>query len=117
NILIFIELASFQMVTQPQSELVTKEGDSVNLTCSYHAGYPTLMWYQQDRSKSITFILDEQTLPEDMQPKFRHRFSSKIFRTQKTFLLAISPAAVVDTAIYYCAVRYTTMHRYYTGVQ
>ncbi|KAM8960622.1 olfactory receptor 10G4-like [Pelodytes ibericus] len=58
-----------QFVNQPSADLVMKEGESATLECTYSMGYPTLMWYIQDPNNMIYFVLHDQSLPEDLDPR------------------------------------------------
>ncbi|MEE6528720.1 hypothetical protein FKM82_017202, partial [Ascaphus truei] len=106
-----------QTVTQPTADIAVKEGESVTLHCTYSTGYPTLMWYLQDTSKAIHFILHDQSKSEHLGPGFRGRFSAAVSRAQRSFPLTISKSELEDSALYYCVLRDTMLERSYTGAQ
>ncbi|KAE8633724.1 hypothetical protein XENTR_v10002058 [Xenopus tropicalis] len=112
-----VELIVGQIVIQSTEVLVRNEGESVTLNCTYSTGFPSLMWYVLDVRKSLTFVLHDQSKPEDIGLRFRQRFSGVVNRSHRSFQLSISNLVEDDSAIYYCFFMHPVTEIPYVGVQ
>nr|XP_033780580.1 uncharacterized protein LOC117350409 [Geotrypetes seraphini] len=94
-----------QSATQPQTEARIPMGGSVLLNCTYDSGQPMVMWYLQDSEKAPQFILQDSSNPDDLQQRFKKRFSGRRDAQGNSFPLQIANVEVTDSAVYYCVLR------------
>uniref|UniRef100_A0A8C2FCI7 Ig-like domain-containing protein n=1 Tax=Cyprinus carpio TaxID=7962 RepID=A0A8C2FCI7_CYPCA len=85
-----------------KTEEFAVEGSSVTLSCSYSSAR-SLFWYRQYPGSAPEFLVTLTYRATEAK-----KLSAKITkREQKHVDLIISPAAVSDSALYYCALRPT----------
>lgn len=91
------------------SELVNN-GNSINLACKYNGTYSTdsLLWYRQSSSSKpeFLFLVTEANLEQPADPPIPG-VSAKINEEKNRVDLKISSASLVDSAMYYCALKPT----------
>uniref|UniRef100_A0A8C4S362 Ig-like domain-containing protein n=1 Tax=Erpetoichthys calabaricus TaxID=27687 RepID=A0A8C4S362_ERPCA len=97
---------------QPLSS--STEGSGVTLQCSYSTtnSYVILYWYRKYPNQVMQYILQKGARSNSGYSNTAHfaqeRFSS--IAEQETTTLTISTLVLSDTAIYYCALRPTSLH-------
>uniref|UniRef100_A0A8C9Z567 Ig-like domain-containing protein n=1 Tax=Sander lucioperca TaxID=283035 RepID=A0A8C9Z567_SANLU len=91
-------------VIQPTGDVITTEGETVTLDCTYEttASFSYLFWYKQEVNGFPRFILQVYSGAKDAEVFQKDRMYDKT-----KILLQISSAAVSDSAVYYCALRPT----------
>uniref|UniRef100_A0A8C1QFY2 Ig-like domain-containing protein n=1 Tax=Cyprinus carpio TaxID=7962 RepID=A0A8C1QFY2_CYPCA len=92
--------------TKVKDDIISKEGESVTLSCSYDTSSNNVMlyWYRQYLNREPQFILHKGTGSwnsiEDI-PDRRFRVTT----AQSSTELTITSATLSDSALYYCALR------------
>ncbi|XP_058241430.1 immunoglobulin iota chain-like, partial [Hemibagrus wyckioides] len=91
-------------IAPEQTIISSSEGSNITLTCTYDDSAYSLHWYRQKPQSEPEFLLliqkstDYVTKAEHLDP----RLSIKLHKTNKKVDLEIFPAAVSDSALYYC---------------
>uniref|UniRef100_H3B254 Ig-like domain-containing protein n=1 Tax=Latimeria chalumnae TaxID=7897 RepID=H3B254_LATCH len=94
-------------VQQDQPVHSEKEGDSVNLTCTYStsSSYINLHWYRKHPNGAPEYILQrgaKSNSGDDHTAEFaKNKFDSRT--DSSTTTLTIKTVQLSDTALYYCA--------------
>lgn len=93
-----------QKVTQTQTIMTRKEGESVTMDCKYELGwsnyYYALYWYKQLPSGEMVFLIYQ----DSSKPSAKQGHFSVNFQSSKNFIsLTISPLKLADSATYFCA--------------
>ncbi|KAF7705799.1 hypothetical protein C0J45_5569, partial [Silurus meridionalis] len=92
-------------ITPEQTIISSPEGSNTSLTCTYDDSAYYLYWYQQKPQSGPEFLLriikslETVTRAEQLDP----RISIKVNKDKNKVDLEIFPAAVSDSALYYCA--------------
>ncbi|KAI2667706.1 T cell receptor alpha variable 7 [Labeo rohita] len=88
---------------------VFMEDTNITLSCIYDGSIDNLHWYQQKSGSRPEFLImiDEASQYVTKANPPYPRVSIKLDKVQKRVHLEISSAAVMDSAIYYCALRPT----------
>ncbi|KAI5103933.1 hypothetical protein C0J45_5559, partial [Silurus meridionalis] len=96
-------------ITPEQTIISSPEGSNTTLTCTYDDSAYYLHWYQQKPQSEPKFLLliykstERVTRAEQLDP----RISIRLRKKEKKVDLEIFPAAVSDSALYYCAIQPT----------
>ncbi|KAI9518279.1 hypothetical protein NQZ68_038550 [Dissostichus eleginoides] len=103
----FLECKGVDTVTQPAGDVRATEGDTVTLDCTYQTSYTANMfWYKQEVNGYPKYMLKRFSATGDNAAEFqKDRFDATLNET--SFPLQISSAAVIDSAVYYCALQPT----------
>uniref|UniRef100_A0A3P8XQU8 T-cell receptor alpha/delta variable 15.0 n=1 Tax=Esox lucius TaxID=8010 RepID=A0A3P8XQU8_ESOLU len=100
----FTGLTARDCITPGNNEVISTEGESVSLNCTYETTYttPSLYWYHhypnQAPQCSDLLIMKEST---------QNRFSVRVNEEKTHVDLKISSVEVTDSALYYCALQPT----------
>ncbi|KAI5086696.1 hypothetical protein C0J45_1175, partial [Silurus meridionalis] len=103
-------------ITPVQTIISSPEGSNTTLTCTYDDSAVYLHWYQQKPQSEPKFLLliykstESVTKAEQLDP----RISIRLHKDKKKVDLEIFPAAVSDSALYYCAMEPTVTQNSYT---
>ncbi|KAF7705821.1 hypothetical protein HF521_019075, partial [Silurus meridionalis] len=96
-------------ITPEQTIISSPEGSNTTLTCTYDDSANYLHWYQQKLQSEPEFLLlirkstDYVKRAEQLDP----RISIRLNKQDNKVDLEIFPAAVSDSALYYCAMEPT----------
>ncbi|KAK2861018.1 hypothetical protein Q7C36_005184 [Tachysurus vachellii] len=96
-------------ITPDQTIVSSSEGSNITLTCTYDQSARYLHWYRQKPQSEPEFLLliiistNDVTKAKQPDP----RLSIKLRKKEKKVDLEIFPAAVSDSALYYCAMEPT----------
>ncbi|KAK3505712.1 hypothetical protein QTP70_004358, partial [Hemibagrus guttatus] len=97
-------------ITPDQTIISSSEGSIITLTCTYDDSARYLYWYRQKPHSEPEFLL---LIPKssDSVTKAAHdpRLYTKVRKKEKKVDLEIFPAAVSDSALYYCAMEPTVV--------
>ncbi|XP_065809419.1 uncharacterized protein [Labrus bergylta] len=99
-------------ITASSAEVFSSEGHSVTLSCKYSVKAYNLQWYQQDPGSAPQFLLliSDTSDPTVVTAKPPHpRLTVKLNKERNRVDLQISSAALTDSAVYYCALRPTSV--------
>uniref|UniRef100_A0A8C9XV53 Ig-like domain-containing protein n=1 Tax=Sander lucioperca TaxID=283035 RepID=A0A8C9XV53_SANLU len=98
----FPECKGEDRVIQPTGDVITTEGETVNLDCTFETSdrNPYLFWYKQEVNKFPKYMLKHNA--PDFQ---KEKFDSTINKTSVP--LKIQKLQLSDSAVYYCALRPT----------
>uniref|UniRef100_A0A3Q2E5N7 Immunoglobulin V-set domain-containing protein n=1 Tax=Cyprinodon variegatus TaxID=28743 RepID=A0A3Q2E5N7_CYPVA len=97
-----------QELTAAKTEAFSLEGSSVTLSYSYSKkadGNDYFFWYRQYPGQPPEFLISHLGTGDEISQKVPG-FSFKVSDDKTQMDLLISSAAVTDSAVYYCAVRY-----------
>lgn len=96
-------------IKSDNNNLVLMEDENITLSCTYEGSVDSLHWYQQKSGSRSEFLImiDEASEYVTKANPPDPRLSIKLHKAQKRVHLEISPAAVMDSAMYYCALRPT----------
>ncbi|KAI5103503.1 hypothetical protein C0J45_7084, partial [Silurus meridionalis] len=96
-------------ITPEQTIISSPEGSNTTLTCTYDDSAFNLHWYQQKPQSGPEFLLMIQKSSETVNraEQLDPRISIKLHKDKKKVDLEIFPAAVSDSALYYCAMEPT----------
>ncbi|KAI5103932.1 hypothetical protein C0J45_5558, partial [Silurus meridionalis] len=103
-------------ITPEQTIISSPEGSNTTLTCTYDDSADYLHWYQQNHQSGPEFLLriikslETVTRAEQLDP----RISIRLRKDKKKIDLEIFPAAISDSALYYCAMEPTVTQNSYT---
>uniref|UniRef100_A0A8D0ASP9 Ig-like domain-containing protein n=1 Tax=Sander lucioperca TaxID=283035 RepID=A0A8D0ASP9_SANLU len=95
-------------VIQPTGDVITTEGETVTLDCTFETIYPSpyLFWYKQEVNDFPKYMLKRFSKTEDNAPDFqKDRFDATINKTSVP--LKIQNLQLFDSAVYYCALQPT----------
>ncbi|XP_047667208.1 uncharacterized protein LOC113633901 [Tachysurus fulvidraco] len=91
-------------ITPDKSIISSSEGSNITLTCTYDDSAYNLHWYRQKPQSEPEFLLQ---IHKSTDTRIKHeldpRLSTKLRKNEKKVDLEIFPAAVSDSALYYCA--------------
>lgn len=95
-------------VTQTPQDLITNNGDSMEIECSHNIpNYDRLLWYKQSKTKELIFmgyLLGENGYPEEaFQKKIKIHGNANKYKG----FLTVDNLTLEHRAIYYCAAYYT----------
>ncbi|KAI5627817.1 hypothetical protein C0J50_10665, partial [Silurus asotus] len=113
---VFTAGAAGSSITPKQTIISSPEGSNTTLTCTYDDSANYLYWYQQKPQSGQEFLLriikstDYVTRAKQLDP----RISIRLHKDKKKVDLEIFPAAVSDSALYYCAMEPTVTQNSYT---
>ncbi|KAG8455513.1 hypothetical protein GDO86_001632 [Hymenochirus boettgeri] len=96
-------------VAQKEKEKTVDEGMDVTINCSYTSTKHVLIWYIQRTSGTLQFLLHDESKENDLDEKFKKRFSAKHDSAEKTFPLTIKKSRWSDSGTYYCALEHSTI--------
>ncbi|KAI5103934.1 hypothetical protein C0J45_5560, partial [Silurus meridionalis] len=101
-------------ITPEQIIISSPEGSNTTLTCTYDAVF--LHWYRQKPQSVPEFILMISKTTETVKraEHLEPRISIRLRKKEKKVDLEIFPAAVLDSALYYCAMEPTVTQNSYT---
>ncbi|KAI5608075.1 hypothetical protein C0J50_12325, partial [Silurus asotus] len=103
-------------ITPEQTIISSPEGSNTTLTSTYDDSAFNLQWYQQKPQSGPEFLLlvikssNDVTKAKQLDP----RISIRLHKDKKKVDLEIFPAAVSDSALYYCAMEPTVTQNSYT---
>ncbi|XP_067309067.1 immunoglobulin superfamily member 3-like [Pseudorasbora parva] len=85
------------------------ENENLTLSCTYEGSVDSLHWYQQKPGSRSEFLImiDEASEYVAKASRLNPRVSIKLQKAHKRVYLQISSTAVMDSAVYYCALRPT----------
>uniref|UniRef100_A0A671Q4K4 T-cell receptor alpha/delta variable 1 n=1 Tax=Sinocyclocheilus anshuiensis TaxID=1608454 RepID=A0A671Q4K4_9TELE len=89
--------------------IMLMEDTNITLSCIYEGSIDSLYWYQQkpgSRPEFLIMIDEASQYVTKANPPYP-RLSIKVDKVQKRVHLEISSAAVMDSAMHYCALRPT----------
>uniref|UniRef100_A0A3B3Q4B4 Ig-like domain-containing protein n=1 Tax=Paramormyrops kingsleyae TaxID=1676925 RepID=A0A3B3Q4B4_9TELE len=95
--------SSFPQVTQKETELSKKEGETASLECTFSTSSTNywVHWYLQYPGTAPQFILFTGS------GKYKERFNASLDKTAMTVSLTVQNVQLSDSAVYYCALRPT----------
>ncbi|KAK2861044.1 hypothetical protein Q7C36_005210 [Tachysurus vachellii] len=97
------------IIIPDQTIISSSEGSNITLTCTYDQSAGYLHWYRQKPQSGPEFLLliiiSTNYVTKAKQPD--PRLSIKLRKKQNKVDLEIFPAAVSDSALYYCAMEPT----------
>ncbi|KAI5103931.1 hypothetical protein C0J45_5557, partial [Silurus meridionalis] len=96
-------------ITPEQTIISSPEGSNTTLTCTYDDSADYLHWYQQKPQSGPEFLLLVFKSSNDVikAKQLDPRLSIRLHKNKKKVDLEIFPAAVSDSALYYCAMEPT----------
>ncbi|KAI5608703.1 hypothetical protein C0J50_9541 [Silurus asotus] len=103
-------------ITPEQTIISSPEHSNTTLTCTYDDSAEYLHWYRQKRQSGPEFLLmisktiETFKRAEHLEPQI----SIRLHKGKKKVDLEIFPAAVSDSALYYCAMEPTVKQNSYT---
>uniref|UniRef100_A0A8C7Y963 Ig-like domain-containing protein n=1 Tax=Oryzias sinensis TaxID=183150 RepID=A0A8C7Y963_9TELE len=95
-------------VIQPEGKVITAEGDSLTLNCTFEtiATFPYLFWYKQEVNSYPKYMLKRYSKTKENTPEFKEdRFDAEL--KDKSVPLKIQKLNMSDSAVYYCALKPT----------
>ncbi|KAI5612702.1 hypothetical protein C0J50_4434 [Silurus asotus] len=101
--------AAGSSISPEQTFISSPEDSTTTLTCTYDDSARDLYWYKQKPQSGPEFLLliqkstDYVKKAEQLDP----RISIRLYKEEKKVDLEIFPAAVSDSALYYCAMEPT----------
>nr|CAI9710853.1 unnamed protein product [Rangifer tarandus platyrhynchus] len=100
-----------QKVTQDPQPMLVREKEVVTLDCTYDTSESNynLFWYKQLSSGAMIFLLRQDSY--NKQNATEGRYSLNFQRASKSITLVISASQLEDSAVYFCALRETTVRR------
>ncbi|XP_012504530.1 PREDICTED: uncharacterized protein LOC105814163 [Propithecus coquereli] len=104
-----------QKVTQAQPEISVVEKESVTLDCVYETRDPTyyLFWYKQPPSGEMIFLIRQDSFNEKNETK--DRYFLNLQKSTSSISLTITASQLMDSAVYFCALREATERRVPVG--
>ncbi|XP_051809141.1 T cell receptor alpha chain MC.7.G5-like [Acanthochromis polyacanthus] len=109
---ICIECKGEDKVMQPSGDVIAAEGDTVTLDCTFEtsSNTRTLFWYKQEVNGFPKYILRRGYSGADNAPEFhKYKFDAELNKTSVP--LKIQKLHLSDSAVYYCALRPTSVTR------
>lgn len=100
-----------QKVTQAQPAISMSEKEAVTLDCIYETGGNTyyLFWYKQPPSGEMIFLIRQESYGE--RNATEGRYSLNFQKSDRSISLTIRALQLGDSAVYFCALRDTTVMR------
>uniref|UniRef100_A0A8C6D4I9 Ig-like domain-containing protein n=1 Tax=Moschus moschiferus TaxID=68415 RepID=A0A8C6D4I9_MOSMO len=100
-----------QKVTQDPQQMLVQEKEDVTLDCTYDTSDSSysLFWYKQPSSGAIIFLLLQDSYSK--QNATEGCYSLNFQKARKSITLVISASQLEDSAVYFCALRETTVRR------
>ncbi|XP_013995564.1 T cell receptor alpha chain MC.7.G5 [Salmo salar] len=97
-----------QNIEPNQHEVYAEVGSNVLLSCNYSSA-DSLLWYKQSPGSAPQYLLliPHYSGIEQRADSLDSRFSGKLNKEKTRVDLEISSAEVIDSALYYCALRPT----------
>ena len=98
-----------QKVTQAQSAISVLENEAATLDCVYKTSSYTyyLYWYKQPPSGEMTYLIQQESYNE--QSTTEGRYSLNFQKSASSISLTITASQVGDSAVYFCALRESTV--------
>uniref|UniRef100_A0A3B3Q373 Ig-like domain-containing protein n=1 Tax=Paramormyrops kingsleyae TaxID=1676925 RepID=A0A3B3Q373_9TELE len=98
-------------VTQPTGDVTVFAGEAVTLSCSYETSItsPDLFWYIQYPNESPKYILRQSTYGNHTVPGYEERFTARLDQSTNTVPLTVQKVQLSDSAVYYCALKPTSL--------
>ncbi|KAI5615207.1 hypothetical protein C0J50_3264, partial [Silurus asotus] len=112
---VFTAGATGSSITPEQTIIFSPEGSNTTLTCTYDDSARELHWYQQKPQSGPEFLLMIQISSDyvNRAEQFDARISIRLHEGKNKVDLEIFPAAVSDSALYYCAMQPTVKQNSY----
>ncbi|MBN3288583.1 TVA1 protein, partial [Polyodon spathula] len=107
----YLDFLRGDSVNQTAFPIMVKEGQTVQIPCSYKLSSSTsanLLWYRQYASGSMEFVLLKYTSAGQVYETpgaLGERFSAEV--DSQRFTLSITRVLLSDSLMYYCALRPT----------
>uniref|UniRef100_A0A8C9XPL1 Ig-like domain-containing protein n=1 Tax=Sander lucioperca TaxID=283035 RepID=A0A8C9XPL1_SANLU len=103
----FPECKGEDRVIQPTGDVITTEGETVTLDCTFDTSdtFPRLFWYKQEVNGFPRFILQVYSGAKDAEEFQKERMYATVNKTSVP--LKIQKLQLSDSAVYYCALRPT----------
>uniref|UniRef100_A0AAY4ACW2 Ig-like domain-containing protein n=1 Tax=Denticeps clupeoides TaxID=299321 RepID=A0AAY4ACW2_9TELE len=106
NVLLFI-YCSGNTIKPVRTDVNTDEGSTVTLNCTYSSAV-TLYWYRQyPRSTPQYLVQALHSTGKSKTSDLDSRMTIRVKKEKNEVYLDITPAAVSDSALYYCAMQPT----------
>uniref|UniRef100_A0A673TI70 Ig-like domain-containing protein n=1 Tax=Suricata suricatta TaxID=37032 RepID=A0A673TI70_SURSU len=104
--------AMAQKVTQARPVISMSEKEAVTLDCVYEISGTTyyLFWYKQPPSGEMIFLIRQESYSE--QNATEGRYSLNFQKSDRSISLTITSLQLRDSALYFCALRDTTVMRH-----
>uniref|UniRef100_A0A671FWH2 Ig-like domain-containing protein n=1 Tax=Rhinolophus ferrumequinum TaxID=59479 RepID=A0A671FWH2_RHIFE len=98
-----------QKVTQDQPAMLVQEKESVTLECKYSTSDSaySLFWYKQLSSGAMIFLIRQDSYSP--QNATEGRYTLNFEKAKSSVNLVISASQLEDSALYFCALRETTV--------
>uniref|UniRef100_F6ZND2 Ig-like domain-containing protein n=1 Tax=Ornithorhynchus anatinus TaxID=9258 RepID=F6ZND2_ORNAN len=98
-----------QSISQSQTAASRKEGESVTLPCTYSTSFSIyyLYWYKQLPTGEMTYLIHQYS--ENINSARKDRFFVNFQKLKKSISLTIKRLQLGDSAMYFCALRESTM--------
>uniref|UniRef100_A0A8C9XTG7 Ig-like domain-containing protein n=1 Tax=Sander lucioperca TaxID=283035 RepID=A0A8C9XTG7_SANLU len=95
-------------VIQPTGDVITTEGETVTLDCTFETTYPgpSLFWYKQEVNDFPKMMLQRYSVKTD-DSEAQERIDATI--KDESVPLKIQKLQLSDSAVYYCALRPTSI--------
>lgn len=90
-------------MTQKDKFVSTKEGEPIQLNCSYTGSEYSLQWYKQRLDGQLQFI----ELLFQTGTKSGDHFSMTLDKEKKSTFLYLNSARLEDSAVYFCALSHS----------
>uniref|UniRef100_A0A3Q2L9K5 Ig-like domain-containing protein n=1 Tax=Equus caballus TaxID=9796 RepID=A0A3Q2L9K5_HORSE len=104
-----------QKVTQVQPAMLVQEKEAVTLNCRYDTSDTiySLFWYKQSSSGAMMFLIRQDSYNQQIATE--GRYSLNFQKANKSINLAISASQLQDSAVYFCALRESTVRNVLEG--
>ncbi|VTJ82526.1 Hypothetical predicted protein, partial [Marmota monax] len=104
-----------QKVTQDEAAISMLEKEAVTLNCVYNSTSFSyyLFWYKQPPSGEMILLIDQESYREEKVTE--GRFSLNLQKPVSSFSFTISALELQDSAVYFCALRESTVKQVPAG--